>query len=408
MKASAQSMSVVRILEPFGLRSFRWMWAAQLIALIGVQSYLIAQSWLVLQSTGSTSALGTLITLVIVSRAVLLPVGGMLSDRLHPRRMLFVSVVLLAGIAMILAQDLLTDTFETWHLAIHAVLFGSLSALCLPAFFAMLPMLVDKERLQSANSLAQITMQVSQFVGPALGGIVITAVGIGRSYEVMALVFATSALLIYCVRTPPISVEQVAIRARASGGMAECIALFRTERQLLSLVLLTMLANLALAGPLQVVLPALVHDSFRTGVNGLGMVLSAFGAGTLAGSLVAGGLSQLANRMRIALAAGATAGVTWALLGAAGSPSTAVAMLAIIGICLGVLNVLFITQVQSLTPEHLLGRVMGVQLFGSMGLQPISVLVAGWTIDGFGVAPVFLAGGLLMAVVCVALVPSWK
>jgi MFS transporter, DHA3 family, macrolide efflux protein len=408
MTSSPRRLSVARLVEPLGSRDFRLTWIAQLITLIGVQGYIIAQTWLVIERTSSTATLGTLITLFIAPRALLLPIGGMLSDRWHPRRLLLASIVGFAGIAIALFRDVAAGDLAIWHLMVHAVLFGIISGLCLPAFFAILPMLVEDSRLQSANSLTQITMQASQFVGPALGGIVIHAVGIERSYAVMAAVFATAAALISLVRGRDQARDTGRREARVSTRLEECLSLFRRDRRLLGLVLLTMLTNLGLAGPLQVALPSLAHGSLRTGVDGLGWLLSAFGAGTLAGSLVAGSLNQLVNRMHIALAAGAVAGINWAVLGANTSLVIAFAMLAIVGVCLGVLNVLFITQVQSLTPAHLVGRVMGIQLFGSVGLQPISFLLAGWAIDRIGPLAIFLVGGLLITFTCLALMPSWK
>jgi MFS family permease len=284
-----------------------------------------------------------------------------------------------------------------------------MSALCLPALFAALPMQVDGRHLQSANSLVQIAMQGSQFVGPALAGLIIEAMGIERSYGVLALVFGLSALLIGIAPGRVAGPSREANRGTARGGLGECVALFRRERRLLGLALLTMLANVGLAGPLQLALPALAHGSLRTGADGLGLLLTTFGAGTLTGSLVAGGLSQRTNRMRIALATGAVSGVSWAVLAASNSLAFTVVILVITGACLGVLSVLFITEVQSLTPGHLRGRVMSIQLVASTGLQPLAFLLASWCIDRAGLAPVFLTGGTLVAVTCgLALMLYWK
>jgi MFS family permease len=152
----------------------------------------------------------------------------------------------------------------------------------------------------------------------------------------------------------------------------------------------------------------MAHDTFRTSVDGLGLLLTAFGAGTLAGALTAGSLDQRTTRMRVALTAGAAAGIGWAVLGATSSLAFAVTVLIVVGGGLGVLNVLFFTQVQALAPPRLLGRVMGVQLLGSMGLQPVAFLVAGWAVDRVGIPPVFLAGGALVAGTCLAMLPSWR
>jgi len=408
MTEAVRLVSVARLLAPFRSPGFCLMWTGQLIALVGIQGYLIAQSWLVLQHTGATTALGTLLALIAGPRAVLLPIGGMLSDRLHPRRVLIASAVVFAALAGVLGQSLVLDSFELWHLMICAVLFGVMSALCLPALFAALPMHVDGPHLQSANSLAQIAMQGSQFVGPALAGVAIEAMGIDQSYGVLTLVFGLSALLIGFAPRPAAAAGAAANRGSTPGGLGECVALFRRERRLLGLALLTMLTNFGLGGPLQVALPALAHGSLRIGVDGLGLLLTMFGAGTLTGSLAAGGMSQRTNRMRIALAAGMISGISWAALATTSSLAITLVILIVTGACLGVLNVLFLTQVQSLTPGHLLGRVMGIQLVGSMGLQPISFLLASWSIDHVGLAPVFLAGGTLVAVTCLALMPSWK
>jgi predicted MFS family arabinose efflux permease len=176
------------------------------------------------------------------------------------------------------------------------------------------------------------------------------------------------------------------------------------------MLLVTLAANLGSGGMDQVALPALAHGPLRSGASGYGLILAAFGAGALAGTLVAGqipGFRRPAVTGSLAFLAEAAciAAVPWL-----GSTVAVAAAMAAIGIANGFGNVLTITAFQRWAAPTLLGRLMGLILTASFGVFPVSVVVAAFFTRDLGPASFFLfaAAALAAALLAGLTQRSWR
>ena len=154
--------------------------------------------------------------------------------------------------------------------------------------------------------------------------------------------------------------------------------------------------NLTSGALFEVALPTLAHGPFAAGATGFGLLLAAFGVGALAGGLAAGGVGRLRRRGAIMLALIVALASFYPLVPFVGGLTGAMGVLALAGIANGLLNVLFFTITQQLTPRHLLGRVMSVLMLANLGVYPLSVALGGVVITHFGPAVLFVATGGLM------------
>jgi DHA3 family tetracycline resistance protein-like MFS transporter len=157
----------------------------------------------------------------------------------------------------------------------------------------------------------------------------------------------------------------------------------------------TATANLTVGGMVRVGLPSLASADLATGAAGFGGLLAAFTAGSLAGGLVAAGLTGLRRRGATAMLSGLAMAGAATLIPFAGYAG-AVAALVVVGTTSTVTNVLVITILQQDTPRQLLGRVMGAIMFAALGLFPLSVAVAGVVVSHYGSRVVFLTTGALL------------
>src|SRR5689334_5977762 len=142
-------VSVEKPTNPLRVRNFQLLWIGEGISLLGDQFYLIALPWLVLQLTGSALALGTVLALASIPRAVFMLVGGAFVDRYSPRSVMFASNFARLILVGVLSVLVLTNTVRLEMLYVFALAFGLADAFYYPAQTAIVPQLLPEEQLQA-------------------------------------------------------------------------------------------------------------------------------------------------------------------------------------------------------------------------------------------------------------------
>ena len=391
---------MTNLLRPLRLRDFRLLFSGESISVLGDYFHFVALAWLTLQLTGSGLALGSVLMVAGIPRAVFVLLGGALSDRFSPRSLMLYSNAFRAVVVGILAALVLTGTAELWHLFVIAGIFGVVDALFYPAVQSIIPMLVDEPSLPPANALMQGSQQLAGLIGPALAGLFIASFQLGVAFVVDAVSFAIAATALLFV----LGGRRVAKAENAGGPQPSLLgtigAGFRfawSDPAVRSLILLTAAFNFAFNGPLLVGLPFLAENSLGGGSATFGILLSAFGAGSLLGAAGAGSLARVPRLGTVILAIATGMGVAFGLLGVAPNVVTAGAILAAIGVGAGFLNVHIFSWLQSRTAEDMRGRVMSMVMLGSVGLAPLSYALAGVIIDLGAATVMFAVAGAIVA-----------
>ncbi|HET6379881.1 MAG TPA: MFS transporter [candidate division Zixibacteria bacterium] len=388
------------ILQPLRVRDFRLVFTGESVSLIGSQFHFIALAWLALQLTGSGVVLGTVLMTAAIPRALFILLGGALSDRFSPRTLMLVSNAVRAFVVGIVAGLVLTDNAELWHLYVLAAIFGLVDAIFHPALNTIVPMLVSDRLLPAANGLVQVMVQLSGLIGPALAGLVVAAVQTGPAFAIDSGSFAVATLAILLVHG-----------GRRAGGHADDEAqgllasvgsgLTYTWRDpaVRSIIVLSAAFNFAFAGPVSVGLPYLADTRFSGPVD-YGFMVSAFGAGALAGAVVAGSLKRVPRLGLVTLLIAGGLGIGIALVGLAPNVAVASALGMLIGVGIGFINVRTIAWLQARTLPAMRGRVMSLIMLGGVGMVPFSLAISGVIIDLGAVTFVFaMAGGIIVAAV---------
>jgi MFS family permease len=399
--------------NPFSIRDFRLLWIGEAVSAIGDQFAFIALPWLALVLTGSALALGSVLALMAVPRALLMLVGGVSVDRLSPRRvMLAANLVRLVAVA-VLGVVVVSGGAQLWMLYAFAIGFGIADAFFFPAQTSIVPELVDADLLQRANGIVQGTAQATVLIGPAIAGLVVAALGsqtaadgmaagaagIGVALLIDAATFLVSLVSLQLIRPRPHV-------ARPPSSMLDDIrAGFRYTFQkpsMRAMILLSLAANLLIVGPFEIGVPVLAYTRLPEGAAAFGILISAFGGGSLIG-LAFGAMLPAPRPSRFAvivIGALAFAGLGLVALPFVGSTPAAAILIGIAGIALGFGNLHGMTWVQARVQPDLMGRVMSVMILGSMGLVPVSMLIAGAAVQ-VSLDGVFVVGGVGMAVLCV-------
>ena len=401
------------ILAPLGGRDFRFVWLGESVSLLGDQFHTVALSWLVLGLTGSGFALGVILMAAAIPRGTFLLLGGVFSDRVSPRDLALVSNVVRAVLTTIVAALVLGDQVRIEYLVVLAMLFGTVDAVFLPAINTLVPRLVAPERLAAANAVMQGTGQLAGTIGPALAGLAVALIGVGAAFLFDAVSFAVAALALWFVRSgarpgrPVVGDRPPAMDEPPAAEMAEpepssiVAALVDGARVVLgdpvmrSIVILSTAANLAFTGPTVVGLPWLVLVHFRGDALALGLLFAAFGAGSLAGVLLAGSAPRPRRFGSIVLTLVILMGVGLGAIGLAPSITAVGLILVCAGAMNGYVNIGVIAWVQGRTDPLMLGRTMSFLMLGSVIAAPLSLGIAAIVVDSHATG-MFLAAGLLV------------
>lgn len=394
------------IVAPLRIRDYRLLFAGQLVSGIGDGFYIVALPWLVLSGIGGAQALGLVMGAYGVTRAVTTVAGGWLSDRIGPRRVMLLSdigrMVLVAALALLSAHG----TLGLGTLCVLAAALGLFAGAFIPASFAITPDLLPEEALGAGNSLSFTYSSLAYLIGPALAGVVVARGNIGLAFGLDAATFLISVVTLWAMRP---STSRLAAGANADATVADAPTAvapsfwrFVLGSQLFQIVLVVIVViNLVLGGVIDVGIPALAHGPLHAGASGYGAILAVWGGGALVGGVAGALVSRLPRQGAINLAIWTCQGLSILAFPLSGALAGALVASAVFGLCNGIGNVTSITFIQRQLPRELMGRMMGAIAFGNFGLNPLSVVVAGFAAARFGPGTVVAFGGALSAFVMI-------
>jgi MFS family permease len=387
--------------SPLRTPHFRNLWLGSTVSYIGDQFYLVALPWLVLELTGSGLAVGSMLMVAAVPRAVLMLMGGAVTDRSRPRNILLVTTwarTVLVGLVTLLVW---LHWVQLWHLYVLSALFGIADAFAIPAGQALLPTLVEREQLTSANALFSGAIQASGLLGPAPAGLVIGAWGIATAFLVDSVSFLFAIVPLTLLPTGLLQGSAAKGRTSMWQSIAHGLRYVWNDAALRSLVLIIAGLNLWAVGPISVGMPVLAKFKFGSSAA-FGTMVSCFGAGALAGMTLAGIFRPTRRRgyLFLSFVFVESAGIVampfceqlWVLA----------ILMVLIGICGGIANVSMMAWIQGHIDHELMGRVMSVIMFAAIGLMPVSLALAGLVAERHATAMFAVAGVLMMLTALVA------
>lgn len=405
--------------------NFRWLTLGSALTMLGDQFTLIALPWLVLQMTGDTLVLGTVLALISIPRALFILVGGALVDRHSPKQVLMITKYINLVLLATLAGLVLSGVLALWMVYALSLGIGLATAFSIPAGTAMMPHVVARSQLQAANGIGLGLRQLTMFLGPLLAGLLIAlfgtgdgangappalaranATGIGIAFALDALSFAVSAWTLSRVQTHAANQSPAAAPQAVLASVAQGLAHFWRDGELRTCFLYWSAIALFIMGPIHIAIPVLASSTPQLGAAAFGIMVGAHGAGTLVGMVVSG----LVPRLRFGslgmtiLAFDATIGALFMPMGLITAVWQGAGLMLLIGLLGGFMQVRVFTWIQQRVPPALIGRAMSLFMFIFMGLAPISAAVTGWLMKSITLSQLFTAsGGTLLVLVALAL-----
>jgi MFS family permease len=387
---STPNDSTSAIEHPLRNPRFRLWLIGGTISFLGDQFYMVALPWLILQKTGSAVAMGGVMMAGSIPRALLMLVGGIVSDRISARKIMMTTATARTIFVAAIGVLIWFRALQMWELYALAVAFGVADAFAAPAQSAYLPSLLKPEQLVAASSVGQGTAQLTTIVGPVPAGFVIKTLGVAWAFFVDAISFLFIIGALWRLPDPP---KSQAARQAVAAEIAEGITYVVRDVPLRSLMLLATIMNFCISGPLSIGLTYLTKSQFGSPAV-LGTLMSAVAAGSLFGALLAGVWKIRRRGFLILLIAVALAPClgsiglmdrVWAIAG----------VLFLIGTLAGLLNVHIGAWVMQRIDAAVRGRVASVLMLASFGVMPISFALAGFLVS-WNLKFMFLLAGLAM------------
>lgn len=393
----------------FANRDFRWLLGGGIVSMVGDQFTLLAMPWLMLKLTGDTLALGLVLAIMGVPRALFILVGGALTDRYSAHRILMVTKYVNAALLGLLGVLVTVDLLPLPVLYLLALIIGLASAFSIPAGTSILPTVIPPAQLAAANGVLMGMRQLTMLAGPALAGLLIAVTagggespttgakdsGTGPAFLLDAFSFALSAWTLVKVKAAKADPAAAAIGLFKSIG--DGLRHFWSDTHLRALCLYFAAVSALISGPVQVGLPVLVDERLG-GAGVLGIVLAAHGAGTLTGLVVSSARPgwRLGTLGLTILTVDTLCGLLFVPTALVTAPWQLGFLLFLVGVMAGFLQVRIWTWMQRRVPPAMLGRAMSLFMFIFMGVGPISAALTGALLRQLTVTQMLLTAGIAL------------
>ena len=382
-----------RLAVAFTFSRFRNLWLAAFISAVGTWVQRFAQQWLILTLTGSAFFLGLDTFFAELPLLLFTLIGGVIADRHDRRHLLMGSQAVQMACAVTLTAIVFFDITRVRYIMALSFVSGLAQAFGGPAFQSLIPSLVPRQHLPNAVALNSIQFNLAQTIGPAIGGVVLVALGMAACFALNGLSFLVVIIVLGLMRVPPpapATREQILTELR--GGLSYV----RHGGALLALTVLAF-ATTSLALPMRAFLPIFADDAAH-----LSWMMTMLGSGAVVGALIVAWQGRFEQMGRTLLLVQVVFGGLVAAFALLPTSEFAYVLLFLSGAALLIIFSLTNSLVQLAVPDELRGRVISIYLVAFRGGMPLGSLVSGYFISQFSAPAVIAVNGLLLSLVAAA------
>jgi MFS family permease len=370
-------------------RNYRLYFIGQIISVSGTWMQRLAQSWLILDLTHSGVALGIEAGLQFLPMLLFGAWGGVIADRVDKRRLLYATQMAAGLLALVLGIIVSVHAAAVWNVYLLSVLLGFVNVIDNPARQTFVLEMVGRDELQNAVALNSVVMNSSRVIGPAVGGVVISLIGLAPCFYLNAASFV--AVLFALGMMDPTKLQRVPTVPRAKGQLRDGFRYVWSDRMVRTPLLMMAVIG-TLAFNFSVVIPLIATNVFHLGAGGFGGLTSVLGAGAVIGALAAASRKGISYHRLIIL----TVAMGVSILAAAAAPNLTLEIVALF--LMGAASFAFIatanTTIQLTTRADMRGRVMALYAIAFLGSTPVGGPIVGWISQQFGPRTGFAVGGV--------------
>ncbi len=372
----------VRTFDSLRYRSYVFIWLATVFSSAGFWLQQVVVGWLTYEI--SASAFWTSLALGLDALPILLvgPLGGVLVDSFDRKKLLAFVYGYQAVVTTIFAIVAITGNIEVWHIFAFIFFMGLSWVISDPARMSLIPNIVPKENLVNAFALNSMAFSITRLGIPALGGVLIVVIGTGPTLllEAAFQVCAVGTALFLNVR----KTDRPALRLpTVFSDLRDGARYVLSQPLLIGLFTLTAMPALLIMPSIQGLLPVYAAEVFNVDAKGLGLLLSAVGAGSTIGTFVLASMGEIKAKNIVLLGAALALALTTALFSINAFFPTAYLNLMVISAAMMTLFSVSSATVQSTVPDHYRGRVSGLYML-AWGLFPFGSVGAGFLAERLG------------------------
>ena len=391
----------VHTLDAMRHPNFRRLWIANLSLSGAMWLQDLVVGWLTFDQTGSPFLTALAVGLVTLPYLFAAPLGGLIADLWDRKKTIVAAVVFQAFTTSALATLLVFDALQTWMIFAYILSIGASWALSEPARASAIPDVVPKRGLMNAFALNALAFNATRLVIPAMGGLLMVWIGPGLTMLYGVALYTVAAVTVMGMRLPRADDG----RGRAADGIQKLVEAFRyvaSEPTLIIVLGLSALQLFVLMPFVHSLLPVYAAEEFDMGPAGLGLLMSAMGAGAAVGTIslaTAGDVARKGRLLIVTIAIGLVAVVAMSQSGGALHP---VAAMLFLGGSTAAQFSIGGAIVLGRTPQALRGRVSALSMM-VIGLFPLGALIAGTLAEAFDAPTASLIGAGTMVLVLAAL-----
>ena len=353
-------------------RNFRLYFMGQSVSMAGTWMQSVAQGWLVLQLTGSSTLLGLVTACQFLPVLFFGPMGGVVVDRFDTRRLLVITQAAAGALALVLGILTVTGAVQIWMVFVVALALGFVTVVDNPARQTFVLELVGSDLLANAVTLNSVNINAARVIGPSIAAVTIALIGIGPCFILNGASYLAVIVALLVMDRGAILAKVIAERAK--GQVREGLRyVWRTPAVRTPLVMMFLIGTLAYE--FQVILPVMAKYTFGGDAGTYGVMTAAMGAGAVVGGLLVAGKSRygLDSLVRVSVAFG----LVILLLAVAPTLPLAIAALVLVGAA----SITFLARANTtlqLTAEPAMrGRVMALWTVAFLGSTPIGGPIVG-------------------------------
>lgn len=365
---------VISVFPALAHRNFQFYFAGQAISLIGFWLQQVGLGWYIFNITHSAFWVGISVSAGGLPFLIFTTFAGVFVDKVDKQKLLIITQILEGLIALLLGFLIITQKANLPQVLILAFVNGIVSSIDLPARLTFIVEMVGKRDLASAIPINNGVFNAARFVGPALAGWLIASFGVGWTFILNGLSYLPGILAIYAIK--PIYKNKQQDNARPLESLKEGLKFSFTHPKILYFIILGAM-NAIFIWPYATLMPVVAEKVFASGAQGLGSLLSAAGAGSLAGAVITSAFSKLKNRGDLVLAGILISSMSLFLFSINRSFLFAHLFLFTAGFGILIQVSTLNTLVQLASPDAMRGRVMAVYLTMFIGIMPIGSALSG-------------------------------
>ncbi|MEH6957673.1 MFS transporter [Neobacillus drentensis] len=375
----------------------------QIFSLLGSSITNVILPIVVLQLSKSTAMMGTVMAVYMLPFVVLLPVSGILVDKMNRVKIMFVVDLVRFFLMMLLAGLAFMDQLNMVFLFIIMFIMGTMDSFFQPAYSAVRAKVFTKDIRNAANSITQVSVQALRIFGPIIGGMIISSFSAAWGFGIDAITYIISLFFLLSLRSLTFQQSTVTIEKKNSikQDFFEGVEVLKQESWLWITILTFSFVNIFSGGIIRILIPWLINVYYQFEPVVFGLVLSASGTGAIVCGIVFGLRREWKKRGLLAYIGVAVSGLGLLFMPFISSVPFLMVFMFLEGAGMMLFGLIWEISLQELVPEDKFGRVVSLDMLGSFALLPVGYLLTGWIAEGIGEIFTFVTFSIVIVLISV-------